>query len=361
MHLQVFIFSVGIFIHNSNIVLLIRLCDSWLCLSALKRIEFGRLVRCTREASHSDIPWLSMEASEYKDEKRRVSAMLSIHVQWRRNAATHIFILNFTRTTSHHRRDAHKIVHNSCIWIILCSCVDVLGLLSLYYVLCNAKVADKVCSTQSVTSRFPVSSEISLCTQVKAVFALFDFDDDRAMSKDELVRSICTYWHPHLKKTNFPPFLQQTILFVSTGYSVLAFLDRLPRNLILLNKFKRDCEKLALDGFTSRQVCSTRQHRPLLVCLTRQRNRQFWLNFRCVTQMNVIDKDGNIDGVIGTWLCIYVMHTFCCVYLGATNGDAAATDAAEFSDFMNKRVCYVPSNDIFSPDTPFFLDSSSCV
>ena len=89
------------------------------------------------------------------------------------------------------------------------------------------------------------------------MFALFDFDDDHAISKDELVCKTFTFPIAVVSPTrpNFPLDVQ-TILFISTCYALLAFRNRIPRDLILLNKLKRNCEKLAKDGFASRQVHS---------------------------------------------------------------------------------------------------------
>ena len=45
--------------------------------------------------------------------------------------------------------------------------------------------------------------------KVKAVFALFDFDDDRSMSKDELVRLTFTYFLPRMNQRNLRPFCRR--------------------------------------------------------------------------------------------------------------------------------------------------------
>merc|ERR1719498_1860832 len=100
--------------------------------------------------------------------------------------------------------------------------IDALGVIAIYYILCDAPVEDKVV----------------------AVFKLFDFNANEKISKDEL-----------------------TILFMSTCYALLAFLDKIPTEAESLKAFETRCETLAIEGFA-------------------------------FSKMNRPDADGNVDNII---------------------------------------------------------------
>ena len=100
--------------------------------------------------------------------------------------------------------------------------IDALGVVALYYIMCNADLSAKI----------------------SAVFALFDFNRNNEISKDEL-----------------------TILFMSVCYALLGFMEKIPPEQEKLRAFETRCEKLAIDGFAFKA-------------------------------MNKEDEDGNVDDVI---------------------------------------------------------------
>ena len=84
--------------------------------------------------------------------------------------------------------------------------IDTLGVISVYYIMCDAPIEAKVGFVDQHPR--PIYSPY-LCTQLNAVFNLFDFNANKQISKDELVCLVvleCMHLRPetlnHMIKIN---------------------------------------------------------------------------------------------------------------------------------------------------------------
>lgn len=132
--------------------------------------------------------------------------------------------------------------------------IDALGVVALHYIMCDADIDAKI----------------------SAVFALFDFNRNNEISKDEL-----------------------TILFMSVCYALLGFMERIPVEQEKLRAFETRCETLAINGFAFKAMNKEDNDGEVDDVISRMEFTDF------ITKELDIDKDGTTSKKI-TLLLLFI-------------------------------------------------------